>query len=157
MCYRSLIHRLTDNKKQSYSVCLKFKCKLKAQSRYHSINHSNHREVRKQSPTTPRGTTAGPGFQPRQAPHQQPLTCSGRRQPASSSPHPPPTTAPQMTSLPTLPTWSPTREWSVQLSKNADRTASQRVFQVKAVQHMLHHVMHDIMVTGTETAYRLVS
>ena len=29
-------------------------------------------------------------------------------------------------------------------------------YQVKAVQHMLHHVMHDIMVTGTETAYRLV-
>ena len=26
--------------------------------------------------------------------------------------------------------------------------------QVKAVQHMLHHVMHDLMVTGTETAYR---
>jgi len=26
---------------------------------------------------------------------------------------------------------------------------------VKAVQHMLHHVMHDIMVTGTETAYRV--
>lgn len=35
----------------------------------------------------------------------------------------------------------------------ADMVANQGV--VKAVQHMLHHVMHDIMVTGTETAYRV--
>jgi len=35
----------------------------------------------------------------------------------------------------------------------ANMVANQGV--VKAVQHMLHHVMHDLMVTGTETAYRV--